>query len=307
MRSLVVALALVLAPGAALAGPWRSGAAGYERAIVEQKTSGAPAFVYFRTEWCGYCKKLDNGPLANRDVQDYLANFERIAVNPDNGGKDRALADKFGVKGYPSVYVVMPGGTPQKIQAFYDAKEGAKKFLAALKNVAGEVGTPAAAAANSSVVRPQGMGPLGVELLKAIPQEVIDLQEEGRHEEATARLTRALDRQAHGKETAPLYFARAISYRAEAKRVDAAEDLDQAVTEDPEFMEARLLLARTYMDLTLWDEAVTALNAALERVPTAEGHWLRAYALSQKGRSKESKADYAAACKLGKKEACAKK
>lgn len=296
-------LVLSLAPVVASAGPWRTGAAGYERAVKEQQTTRAPALVYFRTEWCGYCKKLDAGPLANGDVQKYLEVFERIAVNPEDGAKDKALSDKFGVTGYPSLYVVMPGGSPQRIATFYGkGEEDAKKFLAALRKVAGDpkVGE------TSTVAKVQGMAPMSAEVIKAIPQDVIDLQEEGRHGEAIARLTRALEK-TRGKEEAPLYFARAISFRAEGKKADAASDLDEAVRADPDFIEAHVLLCRTYMDLTLWDDALESLESLVEKAPTGEAYWLRAYALSKKGRAKESKADYATACKLGKKEACARK
>lgn len=304
VRILAPVLALLtLVPAISAASPWRAGATGYERAVKEQQTSRAPAFVYFKTEWCGYCKKLDDGPLANRDVQDYLAAFERIAVDPEDGVKDKALADKFGVKGYPSVYVVMPGGTPQKIATFYGkGEEDAKKFLAALRNVAGDPKMPA----TSSVSKVQGLPPVSAEILKSIPQEVIDMQEEGRHGEAIARLTRAIGK-SRGKEQAPLYFARAISHRAESKKVDAAQDLDEAVRLDPDFIEAHVLLCRTYMDLTLWDDALQSLESLVEKAPTGEAYWLRAYTLTKKDRPKEAKADYAAACKLGKKEACSRK
>lgn len=303
MRALFSVLAVLsLVPAAAFAGPWRTGAAGYERALKEQQSSGAPVFVYFRTEWCGYCKKLDAGPLANRDVQEYLEAFERIAVNPEDGSKEQALSNRFGVKGYPSVFVVMPGGSPRKIANYYDGKEGAVKFLAALRAVAGNPKPRE----SSSVGKVQGMPPMSAEIIAAIPQDVIDLQEEARHGEAIARLTRAL-KTTRGKDEAPLYFARAISYRAEGKKVDAATDLDEAVRADPDFIEARVLLARTYMDLTLWDEALETLDATLKKTQSAEAHWLRGYSLGQKGRKKDSKAAYAAACKLGKKEACSRK
>lgn len=304
MRVLAAVLALlVLAPVAASAGPWRSGAAGYERALKEQQTSRAPAFVYFRTEWCGYCKKLDAGPLANRDVQDYLAAFERVAINPEDGSREKAISDRFGVKGYPSVYVVMPGSAPQKITAYYGTnEEDAKKFLAALRNVAGDPKV----AETSTVGKVQGLAPVNATVIAAIPQEVIDLQEEGRHGEAIARLTRALEK-ARGKNEAPLYFARAISHRAEGKKVDAAEDLDAAVRADPDLIEAHVLLCRTYMDLTLWEDALESLESLVEKAPSGESYWLRAYTLSKKGRVKDSKADYAKACALGKKEACSRK
>jgi len=299
----VVVLLAFLPPSSSFAGPWRSGAAGYERAVKEQQTSGAPAFVYFRTEWCGYCKQLDAGPLANRDVQDYLAAFERISINPEDGAKEKAISDRFGVKGYPAVYIVMPGASPQKVATFYGtSKEDAEKFLAAMKNIAGTPKVPE----KTTVGKVQGLAPMSATVLASIPQEVIDMQEEGRHGEAIARLTRALEK-TRGKEEAPLYFARAISHRAEGKKVDAASDLDEAVRADPDFIEAHVLLCRTYMDLTLWDEALEALESLVEKAPSGESYWLRAYALSKKGRAKESKADYAKACKLGKKEACARK
>lgn len=88
--------------------------------FIEEKETRNADFYFFYTKWCPYCKTatpiidefkkqiIDNNNLYNN----VYINF--IDVDCD---KDVALAEKFSIKGYPTIKLVYNGNTIE-----YDAK-----------------------------------------------------------------------------------------------------------------------------------------------------------------------------------------
>lgn len=102
-----------------VSGSWRTGASGYEEAAAEAKASGAPLVLYFYTDWCGFCRRLDSTYLSSPEVQGFLSSAAKARVNPESGAPERELASRFGVRGYP-VFLVFPasGGGPRRVHPF---------------------------------------------------------------------------------------------------------------------------------------------------------------------------------------------
>ena len=113
-----LAVVLILHPANALAGPaWRSWDAG----LREAEASGRPVLVDVTTDWCGWCKRMDQDVYARADVQGYLAR-KFVTVKLDAESDDaaryegraytsRTLAARFGVDSYPtSVFLSAKGG-----------------------------------------------------------------------------------------------------------------------------------------------------------------------------------------------------
>jgi thiol:disulfide interchange protein len=94
---------------------WRSGAEGYEAARREQQEANAPLVVYFYTDWCPYCDQFNERVLQTSEVQNALAPFAKVRINPEDGPKEEAISEQFGVSGYPSFFVV-PAGTQSPIK-----------------------------------------------------------------------------------------------------------------------------------------------------------------------------------------------
>jgi tetratricopeptide (TPR) repeat protein len=66
--------------------------------------------VYFFTDWCGYCKRIDRDLFSSVEVDRYFSRSAfRVRVNPEESASNRMLADRFGVNGYPSFFVVPTG------------------------------------------------------------------------------------------------------------------------------------------------------------------------------------------------------
>lgn len=113
---------------------WYHGASGYDRAITEQKASGKPILLYFHTEWCGWCKKLDRDVFASSAFDSRFGSALKVKVNPDDSRTERELASRYSVRGFPTVYVVAAGEARQPVVGYLPADE----YLAALQAAAGD-------------------------------------------------------------------------------------------------------------------------------------------------------------------------
>jgi len=113
-----LAVVLLLHPANALAGPaWRSWDAG----LREAEASGRPVLVDVTTDWCGWCKRMDQDVYARADVQGYLARkFVTVKLDAESGDAaryegraytSRTLAARFGVTGYPTTMFLSAKGT----------------------------------------------------------------------------------------------------------------------------------------------------------------------------------------------------
>ena len=98
---------------------WLTGAAGYARAVELHKELNVPLVVYFYTDWCGYCRTLDNKYLPSAPVRDYLRGVVKVRINPEHGPAERALSKRYGVNGYPSFFVMRNSATrPVNVNPF---------------------------------------------------------------------------------------------------------------------------------------------------------------------------------------------
>jgi thiol-disulfide isomerase/thioredoxin len=122
----------------ASAGPWFHGAAGYARAVELQRQLNVPLVVYFYTDWCGYCRALDNKYLPSAPVQEYLQGVVKVRINPEHGKAERALSQRYGISGYPSFFVIRQAETrPVNVHPFRRAGNlTPKEFANACRAVA---------------------------------------------------------------------------------------------------------------------------------------------------------------------------
>lgn len=98
---------------------WLAGAAGYERGLQLQRELNVPLVVYFYTDWCPFCRSLENQYLPAAPMRDYLRGVIKVRVNPEHGGAEKQLATEFGVKGFPSFFVIRRASSlPVRVHPF---------------------------------------------------------------------------------------------------------------------------------------------------------------------------------------------
>ncbi len=94
----------------------------YEEGMALGKDENKKVFLYFWTEWCPNCKKMEKKTFQDASVIAYLnKNFISIRVNSD---KQRDIAAIYGVRGVPDNWFIaenseaisnQPGSIPAKM------------------------------------------------------------------------------------------------------------------------------------------------------------------------------------------------
>ena len=87
---------------------WYHGASGYEDALDEVIGEKKPMIVYFHSESCKWCKKLDSEYLASYEVDQFISNITKVEISSSKEAPEKAIYDKYGVRGVPSFFVLVP-------------------------------------------------------------------------------------------------------------------------------------------------------------------------------------------------------
>ncbi len=90
-------------------------AAGYAEALRVQKETGKPIALYFYTDWCSYCARLERGVLTNDAVKRYLKDVLYVSVNPEHGKAEEALFASFKGTGFPTFLMLAKNQPARKI------------------------------------------------------------------------------------------------------------------------------------------------------------------------------------------------
>jgi len=72
-----------------------------------------PVLVYFYTDWCPYCREFDDQLVAAPEVDTYLREIVAVRINPELGAAEAELARRYGINGFPALYVHPRGALDQ--------------------------------------------------------------------------------------------------------------------------------------------------------------------------------------------------
>jgi thioredoxin-related protein len=102
------------------------------KGLAEAKSSGKPAMIDVYTDWCYWCKELDNKTYKDASVVSLSKSFINIKVNPEKDKTTAEFIKKFEISGFPAIlFVEHTGDLIFKIDGFLAGKE----FLAKMKDV----------------------------------------------------------------------------------------------------------------------------------------------------------------------------
>lgn len=97
-------------------GAWYNEAQGYEKAKLMSQQFGAPLFIYFHADWCGYCRKLERELIDTPAGKQILNKAIKVKITPEKGPEEKAIFQQFAGKGYPSTYIQKSvNAAPQKV------------------------------------------------------------------------------------------------------------------------------------------------------------------------------------------------
>lgn len=115
----------------------------FAKASATAKSSGKYMLLDFSgSDWCGWCMKLDKEVFSQSAFETFaktnlicvLVDFPRSKKQSAALKKQNAqLAQKYGVKGYPTVIVLNPDGEPACTTGYEEG--GAKKYVEHLKEI----------------------------------------------------------------------------------------------------------------------------------------------------------------------------
>lgn len=104
----------------------------YEAALSKAKEQDKKSFIYFYTEWCTYCKKVENDLFKDSDVAGYLnEHFVSASVNV-KGNESKRIAKDYGVSGFPTFWFLEEDSSKLNYLPGYIEKD---KFLQVLKYI----------------------------------------------------------------------------------------------------------------------------------------------------------------------------
>jgi tetratricopeptide (TPR) repeat protein len=265
---------------------WHEGAGGYSDAQQEQERSKAPMVVYFRTDWCPYCRQLEEGLLNDATVERYFRNeLVKVRINPEDGPEERAVADRYGVSGYPSVFVVGSlRGEPRRLSVRRKDQDDEAVLRTPRELIAGV----------------EEHARRAVERLVYAGYE----KREARNlEESIAVLTEALGLD---PENPDAYLQRGLSHLAAGARDSAYEDFRAALALRSDYRDVFGAVGLDLWDHKLWDAGVACWTVYLGRAQSEQGygHLWRSKMQYQRGDAAGAREDAQAACRHGESEAC---
>ena len=116
---------------------WYHGASGYEDALDEVIGEEKPLILYFHSESCKWCKKLDNEYLASYEVDQFISNIPKVEISSAEEAPEKVLYDKYGVSGVPSFFVLIPSMDSKPAKSIFPFKKGnhmtPDEFISAIK------------------------------------------------------------------------------------------------------------------------------------------------------------------------------
>ena len=107
---------------------WLEGAEAYDAAIANQRDTHEPVLVYFRETVCSECDELEGAILRASAVDERIAEFMRIEIDPAEDSESSRITTRHGISGFPAL-VFMQSGEPSAQRVNFRVQRGAELYL----------------------------------------------------------------------------------------------------------------------------------------------------------------------------------
>lgn len=81
-----------------------------ETAKKKAKEKDLPIMIDVYTDWCTWCKELDEKTYKNKEVINASKKFVSLKLNPETSEDGSEIAKKYGVQGYPTILFISADG-----------------------------------------------------------------------------------------------------------------------------------------------------------------------------------------------------
>lgn len=79
----------------------------YTEALFQAQSQDQTTLAYFYTDWCGYCKEMDQKTFQDPQVIDQMANkYTWLKLNAETDPVGVELGQELGVTGYPTIVIM---------------------------------------------------------------------------------------------------------------------------------------------------------------------------------------------------------
>lgn len=149
--------------------------------LAKARAERKVVFVDFTTEWCGWCKKLEQDTFSKPEVAAAMTGFVCVHVDAEKG-EGIGLASRYGARGFPTMVVVDDAGEevdrivgyvpPEKFVPEIRRIERGERTLKALKKAVAANPRDLAAALDLADKLVEADAPAAERVLRAVPADV---------------------------------------------------------------------------------------------------------------------------------------
>lgn len=97
---------------------WSSGVVGLRAASEDQRDRKVAILVWFYREDCAECKAVQDQIFDNEEVDAWLAQNNRVRIDPSSTPDNQDITDKFGVTRIPTAFIIRSDGVRKPVEVF---------------------------------------------------------------------------------------------------------------------------------------------------------------------------------------------
>lgn len=82
---------------------WYNGTIGYYDAKIAADNNNAPMLIYLYTDWCQYCRRLEDDVLSSKKFKETFSSFVKVKMNPERNSTAEGIMKITNSNAYPTM------------------------------------------------------------------------------------------------------------------------------------------------------------------------------------------------------------